>query len=95
MKISKQDVIHVANLARLELSEDQIHIFSDQIGTILDYMDSLNQVDTTNVVPTTHAIFLTNAFREDIETGHMDREDVLSNAPHKDDVNFLVPRIIG
>lgn len=94
MKISKQDVIHVANLARLELDEAAVDKFSHQIGTILDYVDTLNRLDTTGVSPTSHAIFLTNAFREDEVRKHLDLELALFNAPEKDDGTFLVPRVI-
>jgi len=62
MKISKEDVIHVAHLARLELDEAAVEKFSHQIGTILDYVDTLNRLDTTGVSPTSHAIFLTMPF---------------------------------
>ncbi len=95
MKISKEDVIHVANLARLELDEAAVEKFSNQIGSILDYVDTLNRLDTTGVSPTSHAIFLTNAFREDETKKHLDLELALSNAPEKDECTFLVPRIIG
>jgi aspartyl-tRNA(Asn)/glutamyl-tRNA(Gln) amidotransferase subunit C len=54
----------------------------------------LSRVNTDGVKPTTHAIFLTNAFREDSETVHMDRERVLANAPDNQDGNFVVPRVI-
>ena len=65
MKITKKEVEHVANLARLELDDVAIQRFADQIGNILAYVDKLKQVDTQGVDPTSHAITLTNAFRED------------------------------
>lgn len=95
MKISKEDVIHVAHLARLELDDAAVEKFSHQIGTILDYVDTLNCLDTTGVSPTSHAIFLTNAFREDDVENHLDLELALSNAPEKDESTFRVPRVIG
>jgi len=95
MKISKEDVIHVAYLARLELDEAAVEKFSYQIGTILDYVDTLNRLDTTGVSSTSHAIFLTNAFRDDEIRKHLDLELALSNAPEKDDGIFRVPRVIG
>jgi aspartyl-tRNA(Asn)/glutamyl-tRNA(Gln) amidotransferase subunit C len=95
MKISKEDVTHVANLARLELDEAAVDKFSHQIGTILDYVDTLNRLDTTGVSPTSHAIFLTNAFREDEIGTHLDLELALSNAPEKEEGTFRVPRVIG
>ena len=94
MKITKDEVLHVANLARLELNEAGIEKLATQIGTILDYVDTLNQVDTTGVSPTSHAIFLSNAFREDELHQHLANEAVLDNAPEKDEGAFLVPKVI-
>ena len=94
MKITKEEVEHVANLARLALDDTAIERFADQIGNILAYVDKLKQVDTEGIVPTSHAITLTNAFREDEVKEHLDREQSLANAPEKEDGTFLVPRII-
>ena len=95
MKITKDEVLYVANLARLELDEAAIETYTDQLGNILEYIDTLNQVPTEGVPPTSHAISLTNAFREDVETGHLDRESALSNAPEKEDGSFTVPKVVG
>ncbi|UCF91504.1 MAG: Asp-tRNA(Asn)/Glu-tRNA(Gln) amidotransferase subunit GatC [Desulfobacterales bacterium] len=95
MKITKDEVIYVANLARLDLEEAAIEKFVGQIGKILEYVDKLNQVDTQGIRPTSHAIFLSNAFREDKEQEHLDRELALANAPEKEAGNFVVPKVIG
>ena len=95
MKITKDEVIHVAELARLDLDEASIDKFARQIGIILEYVDTLNQVDTKGVRPTSHAIFLTNAFREDKERAHLSSDMALSNAPEKEDGAFVVPKVIG
>jgi aspartyl-tRNA(Asn)/glutamyl-tRNA(Gln) amidotransferase subunit C len=95
MKISKQEVLYVANLAHLELDDSAIERFADQIGRILEYVDTLNQADTAGVPATSHAISLTNAFREDVETPHLERDRVLSNAPEKEDGSFVVPKVVG
>lgn len=94
MKISKEEVQHVARLARLDLDEAAIEKFSGQIGDILDYVDALNRVDTDGVAPTSHAISLTNAFREDEVKAHLSREKALANAPEQEDGTFVVPKII-
>ncbi|BBO69574.1 aspartyl/glutamyl-tRNA(Asn/Gln) amidotransferase subunit C [Desulfosarcina alkanivorans] len=94
MKISKEEVLHVAHLARLDIDETDVDRFAGQIGTILDYVDTLKQVDTAGVPATSHAITLTNAFREDEAQGHLDPQDALANAPEKDDGAFTVPRVI-
>ena len=94
MKITKEEVEHVANLARLELEEDAIQRFAGQIGDILAYVDKLKKVDTKGVAPTSHAISLTNAFREDEVVEHLARDRSLANAPEKEDGAFVVPRVI-
>jgi aspartyl-tRNA(Asn)/glutamyl-tRNA(Gln) amidotransferase subunit C len=94
MKIDKDGVIHVANLARLNLDEAAIEKFAGQIGTILEYVDTLDRVDTEGVTPTSHAISLTNAFREDTVSEYFDRDAALANAPEDEDGNFLVPKVI-
>jgi len=95
MKITKEEVLYVANLARLDMDEASVDKFSDQIGKILEYVDTLNQVDTEGVNPTSHAIFLNNAFREDEEKEHLERDFSLGNAPEKEDGHFVVPKVIN
>ena len=95
MKITKDEVLYVADLARLELDDTAIEKYDDQIDTILEYVDQLKAVDTEGVRPTSHAIFLTNAFREDEEQTHLDRDKALANAPEKEEGNFVVPKVVG
>jgi aspartyl-tRNA(Asn)/glutamyl-tRNA(Gln) amidotransferase subunit C len=94
MKISKDEVLHVARLARLDIQETDVERLAKQIGTILDYVDTLKKVDTTGVIATSHAITLTNAFREDEEAPHLPPEASLDNAPEKDAGAFVVPKVI-
>lgn len=94
MKISHDEVVHVANLARLEIDEKSLGKFAQDVGTVLEYMDILNNIDTKGVEPTYHANSLTNAFRDDIKTGHAVRNDVFLNAPEKDNGAFVVPKIV-
>ena len=94
MKITKDEILHVAQLARLELDEASVEKFAVQIGNILDYVDQLRQVETSGIPPTSHALALTNAFREDVETGHLERESSLANAPEQEDGSFVVPKVI-
>ena len=93
-KITRQQVRHVAVLARLELSEAEEERMTGQMNGILEYMDKLNELDTKNVEPTTHAIFLQNVFRPDLVKCSLDRKKSLANAPGTDGVNFVVPKII-
>ncbi len=95
MKITKAEILHVAHLARLDMDESAVDKFTDQIGTILGYIDKLNEVDTDNVSPTSHAISMTNAFREDGNVSRIGRDLALANAPQKDDGSFIVPKVVG
>ena len=95
MKITKDEILHVGKLARLDLDDESIEMFAGQIGTILEYVETLNQVDTEGVEPMSHPIPRTNAFRADEPGEHMDRDLALANAPEKEDGCFVVPRIIG
>ena len=94
MKITKNDVEYVAELARLDLDDAAVEKFAGQIGEILAYVELLNQVDTKDIAATSHAISLTNAFRDDEEKGHIDRELALANAPQVEAGAFVVPKII-
>ncbi len=94
MKMTKEEVLYVARLARLDLDADSIDRFAAQIDDILGYVEKLNQVDTKGIKATSHAISLTNAFRDDEQRPHLDREQVLANAPEKEEGCFVVPKII-
>jgi aspartyl-tRNA(Asn)/glutamyl-tRNA(Gln) amidotransferase subunit C len=93
-KITRDEVRHVAGLARLELAEQEEERMTEQMNQILSYMDKLNELDTAEIEPMTHAIQLTNVFRADEVRPSMDREGVLSNAPESDGVSFIVPKVI-
>ena len=95
MKITKEEVLHVAELARLDIDAASIDKFAAQIGEILAYVETLSQADTEGVKPTTHAIFMHNAFREDEPSEHLDRESALANAPEQENGTFMVPKVIG
>lgn len=94
MKISKDQVLHVAGLARLNIDESQTDMFAEQLGDILEYVETLNQLDTTDVPPTFHAVDISNAFREDRIQPHLNRKEAVSNAPEEEDGNFIVPKVI-
>jgi len=94
MKISKEDVEHVARLARLSFEEEEIERFAHQLDAILTYMDQLNELDTSTVEPTTHAMDLSNVFREDRVVASLEVEEALRNAPQRLGNAFQVPRVI-
>jgi len=93
-KITREEVHHVARLARLEFSEKQEERLTVQMNSILGYMDKLNEVDTAGLPPMSHATGLRNVFREDTTGDSLKREHALDNAPADDGVNFVVPKII-
>lgn len=94
MKITREEVLHVAHLARLNLSEEELVTMTGQLDTILSYVDTLSELDTENVAPTTHAHNSVNAFREDRVLDSLAREDALANAPDDNGEMFKVPKII-
>lgn len=94
MKIRKDEVKHVAQLARLEFTEAETEKFTSQLNDILLYMDMLNRVDTEGVAPMTHAIAQKNAFREDRVMESLPREETLANAPDARGDFFRVPKVI-
>ncbi len=94
IKITREEVRHVANLARLELSESEEEKMTGQMNGILEYMDKLNELETKEVEPTTHAIQLQNVFRPDSVRDSLDLKLSLENAPDADGVNFVVPKVI-
>ena len=95
MKITKEEVLYVARLARLDLDADSIDKFAGQIDEILGYIEKLNQVATEGIKPTSHAISLTNAFREDEQRQHLERDRALANAPESEEGCFVVPKVVG
>ena len=94
MKISHDEIKHVAQLARLELSRSEIESMAGQLDRILGYVDKLSEIDTEGVKPTTHALSIYNAFREDIVTESLPREEALKNGPLQNGEAFVVPKVI-
>jgi aspartyl-tRNA(Asn)/glutamyl-tRNA(Gln) amidotransferase subunit C len=93
-KISKEQVAHVAHLARLEFGAEEMDKFTSQLNDILLYMDKLGEVDTAGVEPVTHAIARKNAFREDEVSESLPLEASLANAPEARAGCFIVPKVI-
>lgn len=93
--ISKKEVIHVANLAKLALSEDEEQLYTEQLAAILDHARDIMALDTSIVEPTAHPLEIKNVFRPDEELPSLNREEVLSQAPAYEDGKFRVPRILG
>jgi len=94
MKITPKEISHVANLARLHMSQDEMEAMARQLDEILTYVAKLNELDTEDITPTTHAISIVNAFREDEVKSSLSRDKALANGPRQDGESFVVPRVI-
>jgi len=94
VKISKETVEHVANLARLYLNDEEKKEMAEKLSSILEYMDKLSELDTSNVPPTSHVIPIHNVFREDVVMESLPLSEVLKNAPDSEKGFFKVPRVI-
>ena len=94
MKITKQEVEHVAKLGRLELSEEDKNRLTDQMSNILTYVEKLNELDTTGIAPTSHVLDISNVMRDDVPQESLSQERALANAPEKAAGHYKVPKII-
>jgi aspartyl-tRNA(Asn)/glutamyl-tRNA(Gln) amidotransferase subunit C len=94
MSVTRKDVEHIAELARLKFKDEELQNFTEQLNEILAYMEQLNELDTENIEPLSHPIEGGNVFREDVVKPSLDREHALKNAPDQDDVFFKVPKVI-
>jgi aspartyl-tRNA(Asn)/glutamyl-tRNA(Gln) amidotransferase subunit C len=95
MSITRDEVAHLARLARLEMSEDELGQMAGQLDAILGAVARVSEVATEDVPPTSHAVPLTNVLREDVVTPCLTPEQALSGAPAAEDGRFRVPRILG
>lgn len=94
MKITRPEVEHVARLARLSLSSEEINALTGQMDAILGYVEKLNELDTQGILPTSHAVPMENAFRSDEVKVSIGIECALANAPEASGSCFRVPRVI-
>jgi aspartyl-tRNA(Asn)/glutamyl-tRNA(Gln) amidotransferase subunit C len=94
MKITRDEVKRVALLARLELSEEEENRLTEQLDSILQYMEKLGALDTANVEPLAHAVDMANAFRADRVTNEPESEALLANAPDREKTFLKVPKVI-
>jgi len=94
MKITKQEVEHVAKLARLEFSETEKEQFAGQLSNILTYVEKMNELDTKGVEPTAHVLDIRNVMRDDVAAPSLPQDRALANAPEKAAGHYKVPKII-
>ncbi|MBP1765526.1 MAG: Aspartyl/glutamyl-tRNA(Asn/Gln) amidotransferase subunit [Firmicutes bacterium] len=93
MKITRKNVEDVALLSRLEIPEELIETVTGQLDAILEYVDVLNQLDTTDIEPTAHVLPLKNVMRADVVVPSLPREEALANAPEQENGYFKVPKV--
>ena len=93
-KISKEEVKHVAHLARLAITEEEAEKFAEQLGIITDFAEQLNELDTTNVEPTSHVLPLVNVLREDVAKEGLPLEKVMLNVKEQEAGQIKVPSIM-
>lgn len=93
MAISRDDVLHVARLARLQIPEDEIERVQEQLGAILEAVGKVAELDLTGVEPTSHPLDLVNEWAEDEPRPSLAREEALANAPDPADGAFRVPAV--
>ncbi|MFI5322431.1 MAG: Asp-tRNA(Asn)/Glu-tRNA(Gln) amidotransferase subunit GatC [Thermodesulfobacteriota bacterium] len=94
MKITREEVIKVAELARLDFNEAELEKFAEQLGSILKYIGKLNELDTKDVEPTSHVLDVATPLREDAVEEWLTTGEALENAPQEDDGFFVVPQVI-
>ena len=94
-RITAADVAHVARLARLDVTEEEIALFTEQLGAVLEHAADVEALDTAGVAPTAHPLPLRNVLRADEPRPSLDRDEVLAQAPDVEDGRFRVPRILG
>ena len=89
--IDSEQVLHVARLARLELSEDEVARMSEELSDVLGHIEKIGELDLEGVAPTTHVVEVSNALRPDVVRASLPRGAALANAPAVADGGFLVP----
>jgi aspartyl-tRNA(Asn)/glutamyl-tRNA(Gln) amidotransferase subunit C len=94
-RLTREDVAHVAGLARLHLSDEELDLFTGQLASVLDHAADVASLDLAGVEPTAHPLPVSNVFRSDEVRPSLDRDELLAQAPSVEDHRFRVPRILG
>lgn len=89
--IDREQVLHVARLARLELTDEEVGRMSEELSNVLGHIEKIGELDLTGVAPTTHVVEVSNALRPDVVTPSLPRDVALAAAPAVADAGFLVP----
>lgn len=93
-KITKEDVQHVADLARLSFSDEELETFTKQLDDMTSFAEQLNELNTDGVAPTTHVLTMENVLRPDEARDWLTREEALKNAPQQQDGQVKVPSVL-
>lgn len=94
-RLTRDEVAHVANLARLSITDAELDLYTEQLADVLEHADDIAALDISDVPPTAHPLPIKNVLREDVPVPSLDRDEVLSQAPAAEDGRFKVPRILG
>jgi aspartyl-tRNA(Asn)/glutamyl-tRNA(Gln) amidotransferase subunit C len=94
-RITKETVAHVATLARLAVTDEELELFTGQLAAVLEHAQDVEALDTSGVPPTAHPLEIVNVLREDVVQPSLDRDEVLAMAPSSEDGRFRVPSILG
>jgi aspartyl-tRNA(Asn)/glutamyl-tRNA(Gln) amidotransferase subunit C len=94
-RLTRDDVAHVAHLARLDITEQELDLYTDQLAAVLEHAADIEALDTEGVAPTAHPLPISNVLRDDVVEPSVDRDEVLSQAPAVEDARFKVSRILG
>ncbi|MEA3441185.1 MAG: Asp-tRNA(Asn)/Glu-tRNA(Gln) amidotransferase subunit GatC [Chloroflexota bacterium] len=94
MRLSRQEVVRIAELARLELCDEEVEQYREQLSDILDYFAHLQTVDTSMIPPTSGAQNLLIRLRDDVPRAGLSRQDLMQNAPDTDDDQFRIPPVL-
>ena len=94
MSVSKEEVLHIANLSKLYVNDDELDKCTTNLSNIVDFANSLSEVDVTGVNPTNHILDIKNVFRKDVMEPSYSREDILMNAPEAQGGCVSVPKVV-
>ena len=94
-RLTRDEVAHVAHLARLDVTDDELDLYTEQLAAVLDHARDIEALDVSEVPPTAHPLPINNVLRDDVVEPSLDREEVLAQAPAVEDGRFRVPRILG
>jgi aspartyl-tRNA(Asn)/glutamyl-tRNA(Gln) amidotransferase subunit C len=92
--LSREEVLHIAQLAKLKLTEEEIQLYQEQLRRILEYFKKLEELDTADVEPTAHVLDVSNVLRPDEPKPSVPQDEALANAPKRRDGHFEVPQVI-